>query len=258
MRLGIVMPVRNCLEYTQQAIESIKTFYHYDLVVIDDHSDQPMKDWLLEEVELIPEMGLITDPKTSGVAANWNLGIRKLIEFSDCDTFLVLNNDILLHPQTIDNLVERLNEGDVIMVTGTNVAQYATPDKIFNYPITDYSESEHPDFSCFLINKHFIEKIGWFDENFIGAYMEDCDAHARIVLAGEIAVACNSAPYYHYSSRTLQENPRLAEQIHENHLKNQRYFAKKWGVSHVNDVEKMREVYYKHPFDDESKSIKDW
>lgn len=259
MKLGIIFPVRNVLDLTKAAIDSIITKYPYQVYVIDDRSDQLMKDWLNgKHADSRTDIKFISDPEGStGLAYNWNLGIQMAIE-DGCDLFLILNNDIILHPQTIDNLVERIMEGDLVMATGVNVALYCTPETIKDYPVGERSETEHPDFSCFMINMRFLESIGWFDEHYNGAYMEDCDTHARIALAGEKAVTCNQCPYYHYASQTILRNPQVADEIRQRHHENQQYFASKWGCNHVNDVEDMRKVYWKTPFNDPNKTIKDW
>lgn len=254
MKVGIVMPVRNCLEYTREAIKSIKTVHEHTVYVIDDHSDQPTKDWLQSH----PHIVSFIDPVTKGLAGNWNLGIRAAFE-RGANYVLVVNNDILLNPHTIDNLVKRMEKGDLVMATGVNVAgQCPSPQDILTLTPGEESETEHPDFSCFMISPETIKKIGYFDENYIGAYVEDCDFHARITLAFEKAVTINQAPYYHYASRTIIENPKIVEDVRRNHSLNEDYFRGKWGHVHVSDVPIMRDVYFKTPFNDQSKTIKDW
>jgi GT2 family glycosyltransferase len=89
------------------------------------------------------------------------------------------------------------------------------------------------------------------------AYFEDGDFHARIALAGEIAVSTISAIYYHFASKTVQENDYLKPIVREAFIGNKAYFIKKWGIEPVGDVPKMLEVYYKTPFNDPSRDLKD-
>jgi len=53
MKIGIVMAVRNCLELTKSAIESIRTRFPYQVYIIDDHSDGAMKDWLAGRSDIV-------------------------------------------------------------------------------------------------------------------------------------------------------------------------------------------------------------
>jgi GT2 family glycosyltransferase len=118
------------------------------------------------------------------------------------------------------------------------------------------TDREHPDFSCFMITKETIDKIGWFDENFRVAYFEDSDYHARIALAGEKAISTISAIYWHYASKTVQENDYLKPIVAEAFKGNKAYFIEKWGHENVGDVPKMLEVYYNTPFNKPDKDIK--
>lgn len=253
MKLGIIFAVRNCLEFTKAAIASVETKHDHQIFAVDHFSDKETADWLDSQENLIT-----LHPKdTKGLADNWNRGILAAIA-DGCDYFAILNNDIVLHRTTLDTLVDRLEGYGAVMVTGVNVAGSTTPETIKDSPIPEATTCEHPDFSCFLIGTDFLEKIGWFDQNYIGAYMEDCDTHARIALAGEKALCCGDAPYYHHASGTAKCNPDLAREIGRNHELNKAYFRRKWGRNHVNHVDEMRELYFKTPFNDPNKTVKDW
>lgn len=254
-KVGIVMTVRDCLGLSQHAVETFKTKHPSQIYVVDDRSRQDMKDWLAVRTDIV---SIIDPPNSTGLAFNWNVGVKRAID-DGCTHILISNNDVLLHPEMIDNLVERMNRGDAVMVTGVNVAgACGRPEDILILEVGPDQESEHPDFSCFMITPKTIELIGWFDENYIGAYVEDCDYHARIVIAGEKAIAYNRAPYYHYASRTIAENPHIAPTIHQNHARNEGYFAGKWGHPHVSDTADMHQVYWKTPFNDPNKTVRDW
>jgi GT2 family glycosyltransferase len=254
-KIGIIIPVRNCLDLTVAAVASVKTKYPYQVYVVDDRSDPPMKLWLEARRDII---ALVDPPGSTGLAFNWNLGISYASQDS-CSHILVANNDILLHPETIDSLVERMDRGDVVMATGVNVASRCpVPEDIFQLEVGEESESEHPDFSCFMITKKTIDRVGWFDQNFVGAYVEDCDYHARIALLGERAVSYNRAPYFHYASQTLRQNVDIAPEIQQRHARNNEYFCRKWGRLPVGDVEAMRQLYFNTPYNDPQRSAKEW
>src|SRR5258708_7672447 len=80
---------------------------------------------------------------------------------------LVANNDILFHPAAIDTMVDRMNQGDVVLVSADDKSsQIPEPDSIFDYVVDDFAEVQRPDFACFMITENTIQQIGWFDERF--------------------------------------------------------------------------------------------
>lgn len=257
-KVGIIIPVRNCLHYTVASIESIKTKHPYEIFVVDDRSTDGTKQWLQAQ-SLRPGFYSVSDPaESTGLAYNWNLGCKMALE-SGCTHLLVANNDVLYHPETIDALVDRIDRGDVVMATGVNVQGLCpSPTDIFTLERGEDTEAEHPDFSMFMITAETIEKIGRFDENFKGAYCEDCDFHARVILLGERAICVNLAPYYHYASATVRENPHLSGEISSRHHENKDYFRRKWGCEIVSEPAQMRAMYNSHPYADPAYSPKQW
>jgi GT2 family glycosyltransferase len=253
-KIGIIIPAVNCLEYSKKTIDSIKTSHPYEIIFIDNGSTDGTKDWLKTQ-----SFTKIIDPQVSGLAAVWNLSILKARELG-CSLFLVLNNDIILSPTTIDNLVKKMSTGKYVMATGVNQHEGCEKPEDMLLKSVEYKEdepdNEHPDFSCFLINDNTIDKIGWFDENFITAYFEDSDYHARIALSGEKAVSTISAIYYHFESKTVKMNPQIREIVKESFEHNRDYFKEKWGHENVGDVPEMRKKYWKNPFNDPKKDIK--
>jgi GT2 family glycosyltransferase len=257
MKIGIIIPVHNNLDLTKEAVDSIKTVHPFQIYIIDDHSNQDMKDWLNSRPDIIK----IIDPEGStGLSYNWNSGIRLALA-DGCTHILVANNDVLFNPATIDRLVERIDVGDVVMVTGTNINNGQDPKEILNADPDQYGvgESPHPDFSCFMIKPDTLEKIGWFDENFLTAYFEDNDYHARIVLSGNTAIKLHNAPYFHYGAKTINNATAEKQKTIQEHFSNNAiYFIQKWGVYAVSDPEKFAEQYFPTPFNDSNKTIKEW
>ena len=254
-KIGIITVAINCLKYSKQTIDSIKTKYPYEIIFIDNGSTDGTKKWLDSRKDIIS----YKDPMVSSLAGCWNLGIKRAIA-DGCSHFLVLNNDLILSPNLIDNLVRKMQTEKYVMVTGVNQYEGINEPKEMMEKYVEYDENEtdreHPDFSCFMINKKTIDKIGWLDENFMVAYFEDSDFHARIALAGEKAISTVSAIYYHYASKTVQENDYLKPIVREAFIGNEAYFIEKWGCKPVGDVPEMLKVYYKTPFDNPDKNIK--
>jgi len=253
-KIGIIVPAVNCLKYSKQTLDSIKTKHPYEIIFVDNGSTDGTKNWLKTQ-----DFTKIIDPQVSGLAAVWNLGIVEA-RLKGCSMFLILNNDIILSPDSIDNLAKKLLTRKYVMVTGVNQQEGCAQPEDMLLKNTEYVEDEpdnyHPDFSCFMIDDNTIQKVGWFDENFIVAYFEDSDYHARIALAGEKAVSTISAIYYHFASKTIQGNPQLKKIITQAFEHNDKYFEEKWGHKNVGDVPDMIKKYNKNPFGNPKKDYK--
>ena len=188
------------------------------------------------------------------VSSAWNDGIQKAADL-DCDYVLVINTDIVFKSNAIDRLVAFAEAyKEAIIWTASEYSDLA----LLEESPEDENFSEHPHFSCFMVNpKEFIEKFGKFDENFRPAYLEDGDAHARLSLAGEKCYIYGGSKFYHFGSRTIKSD---TEEWNKNTIsfpKNQQYFVDKWGHPPVGEVARMKEVYFKTPYN-EDKPLNYW
>ena len=194
-----------------------------------------------------------------GFQRSVNFGVAYGIEHG-AEAFLVCNNDIVIHPEAIWRLVERLSKGDAGMVTCMDIRGEMQQFGIMPSTIGTVSakekelvdEAPNPNFSAFMISKDCWEVCGEMDEGFYPAYFEDTDYHYRMNVLEIPAITFPPALFYHFGSRTqneAQENgqPMVPGGLFEN---NRAYMMKKWGST------KAEEIVYTHPFDDETKSIR--
>lgn len=143
------------------------------------------------------------------------------------DYCLILNNDLILHPQAIDNLVTFAeSHPDFLLWTMTEWSDMRTLAKAK----WDGSFSLHPHFSAFMVNHRTLQLIGWFDENLRPAYFEDNDYHIRILLKGKHAAATTTAKFYHFGSRTVNVDDALKPSVKAGYQQNRIYMKKKWGL----------------------------
>ena len=281
MKLYVVMPVINCLDLTQGAVDSLLASIPFTVIVIDNGSVDGTQRWgnMLDGQDIMNKRTFkyVRNPTGKSVAASWNQGIKIAFEDPQCEYVAVLNNDVVLHPKTLDHLMAFMDKTKYLMTTGDNIKDRMSIEVMqqmelpVNYsdhdlqPINDW-RAEGPDFSCFLINRETIRVIGWFDENYIGAYCEDQDYHARCQRCRDHVIAHNdqgisasqvhfkrlsTAPYFHYASQTLAKNVALRSDIANNHGHNHNYYLQKWGGEH-NDV--MDGKGFVTPFGDATKN----
>jgi hypothetical protein len=229
-KLGVVVPVINQFQKAIKAIESVKARCHKDIYIIDQwRTRRPL-------------------------ARAWNEGVLSAIN-DGCNYILVINDDVLFAPYTVDALIDAFKEDEkIVMTTGSNQRkQLSDPEDIFSLmPPSSCEIADHPDFSCFLIKDDFFTKVGLFDENFDPSYFEDNDCHHRIKLLGYRAISTPLAPYYHYGSSSQNAHhgePLCAPQQFE---ACRAYFKRKWGNNP--DAENL----WRYPYNNDGFSPKKW
>lgn len=226
--VAVIIPVMNQYELAIKALESV----------------QYAGRW---EPFIIPNWG-----NNIGVAPAWNKGVydalRKGYEYC-----LIINDDIVLSPSLIDILTIRASSIDYTLVSGTDGKGLYLPDQVRRGEINRLSYDQDiidaPHFSCFMITKNTIERVGWFDDNFAPAYFEDNDYCHRCVLSGYMPVRSQSAIFYHYGSATQNAGKRVvSSDLFKN---NRKYYVEKWGG------EPGREQYT-HPYNNETLTIRNY
>lgn len=231
MNLTIVIACVNLWNrFTKPCLDSIRTSRPYRVVLVDNGSTDETREKASKLVS--PTFVHRRYEKNIGAAGAWNWGIADGFE-KGARYVLVLNNDILLHPHCIDRLIDRIECGDIALATALDLRdELATADDVFRVPSEAkiaVPESEHPNFSAFLVSRHCWEMVGPFDEKFYPAYFEDNDYHYRILMAGLRAINYPPAMFYHYGSRTQNEAcaaPLVPSSLFD---ENRRRYVEKWG-----------------------------
>lgn len=223
MELYIIMPTFNCVKYTQQTLGSIKTNLPCNVIIVDNASTDGTLQ-LLNDLSKISNQIIIRNMKRISLSAAWNMGLKRAMQDSEFKYAYVLNNDLILEPYQLEVLVAFAKDHpEYVIMSGLNTRVWKKrPNEIVEGACN---------FSAFFITKSCLEKVGLFDENFLGAYFEDNDYALRVKKAGlKMCVVCDVG-FNHFGSVTLREGLTKQEQAHQNacFINNREYFRKKWG-----------------------------
>lgn len=214
MVIGVVMPVTVHFDMAIESLATIKSNrYHWQPYI-----------WIQRKGDRLPLAGV------------WNWGIGKAFE-NNCDLVLVINDDILFAPYTLDVMVGSAIDGQYGFVSASNVRdELDRPRAILKYPQPPEG-TQTLDYSAFMIDEDTYDKVGVFDENFDPIYFEDNDYTYRMKLAGIKYAGLTQAAYFHYGSQTHHELVRTEGGNERARLfqKNAAYFQKKWGGSPGNE-----------------------
>lgn len=229
---GIAVYISNDLhlEFTEKTVQSIQTDHDYEVILINNYCAPEYR----ERLDLL---GKVIPNDVNCVSSAWN----KAIDYGrsqKVDYIFCPNNDIIFHPQAVDNLIQfSIDHPEFILWTAN---QYADLRSIKSAEFGT-SFDEHPHFSCWMVKPDFVDilgekekntkepKPGYFDENFVPAYFEDGDMHNRILRAGFKAGKTASSVFYHFGSRTIKSDDTLNIQNAHTYEQAREYFKKKWG-----------------------------
>lgn len=236
MITSIVIATYNKLEYTQQCIESIRSYTAagtYEIIVVDNASTDGSVDWLRAQ----PDIRLIANDHNEGFPRACNQGIQ--IAHGD---ILLLNNDTVVTSNWLNNMRVALYSSDLVGAVGcvTNSAAYyqavpvdhSTLEEMQAFAASmNHSNSELWEERlkligfCMLVRKSIIDRIGGLDERFSPGNYEDDDYSLRIRLAGYRLILCKDTFIHHFGSTSFRENKSYAKLMQTNRQK----FMDKWG-----------------------------
>ena len=246
-KVSIIILGFNKVEYTKKCIESIRKYTRqkYELILVDNGSNDDTEKYFRS----IPNAKVIINPTNFGVARGWNQGMR----IADGDYLLILNNDIIVGPNWLENMVRLAESDPSIGLVGPRSNYIAGPQIVRNVPYKVESEiqdfidtwqSEHDltasEFGfikgfCHLIPRRVFSKIGLYDERYGKGNFEDDDYCMRIHLHDYTAVIAHDSFIHHYGSVSFNQESVDWKALM---IENQKKYAQKWakGRSAINDT----------------------
>jgi len=233
-RLCTIILEFNNPQMTLDTLQSLKKAILPDnidhhIVIIDN---SPVPDGSLKrKISRFKNVELITTLQNTGFAAGNNLGIKKGLKKS-YDLFLLLNNDVLVHPGFLKQLINSLKTGADMVVPKIYFAPgfeyhrkrykksqlgkvlwyaggYFDWKNVFGRHLgvdeVDIGQYDQPkiidfaNFCCILIKREVFDTIGFLDPQYF-LYWEDADFSQRARLAGFTQYYQPKAVIWHKSS----------------------------------------------------------
>lgn len=245
-RVPIIIALWNQLEYTKQAVETLKRNTHsnmYEVVFVDNASTDGTKEYLKQLIQDDPEhFRVVTNTENKGFAGGINAGLQAISSFN-WEYAAIANNDLLFTPNWLLQLLEciQATQYDICApvsnaaggTQGINVG-YKTVGEIDQWASTyhqvnagTWTDEGRLVGLCWVMTRKVFETVGYFDERFIGGMWEDNDYCLRAKLAGFKMICDRSTVVHHYMSKTFQGNKMDAGQLFRDNRK--RYYDK-WSA----------------------------
>ena len=204
-KITIIIPLYNAEKYIEECIKSIIDAEPRDkeIIVVNNNSTDKSPEIVskFKKVKLVHEL-------KKGPSAARNKGIKE----STGEILLFLDDDLIIDKNYIMEIVNTFNENKKIMAVGGCAHSYDQKSIIslsHEVRLMGYNPNRKGIFEVktiptmtFSTYKKIIDKIGYFDENLMGA--EDYDLCLRIRNAGYKCVMNNKAIVYHHNPTNMK------------------------------------------------------
>lgn len=199
-KAAIITPTWNNSDYTLRCLQALKEHTaDFVFIWIDNGSTDAERARVGAEIERleIPHSSIM-NPTNLGYSKAVNQGLR-LVLAGDFDPIVMLNNDVRVTPRWLEKLRHYLDRyerlGAVGPIPDNGLPGWDYFKKYVGYRSGDpatFINSRHPQllpktmvpFSCAVIRRRVIEKVGFLDESFSPCLGEDNDYNDRIAEAG--------------------------------------------------------------------------
>jgi len=224
-KVSIIILNWNGLKDTVECLESLKkvTYPNYEVIVVDNGSKG-------NDVQVLEErfgdyIHLIRNDRNYGYTGGNNIAIRYVLKNSSPDYFLILNNDTIVAPDFLGQMIKVAESDASIGIVGPKVYYYDFPSRIqsagakINMRTSQNSligikqidtgqfdtqqEADYVSGCCLLIKKELIQKVGLFDESYF-CYWDETDYCARAREAGYKVVYTPEAKMWHKAPLKLK------------------------------------------------------
>jgi len=189
----------------------------------------------LGSIKSIHDWSVIVDGRDISLADKWNYAINLGMDF---DYVFLVNNDILFYEDTIDSIIEFMeNNPDYLFVSSNQVFEGEVVDR----PEGIDENKLHWSFVAFK-PQDVVDKIGYVDTIFERGSFVDTEWEIRTRKLGYKMCRLLKSRFLHWNDSTHRLLPNYRDVFDSNHKK----LIEKWGGDNN----------YMHPYNDESLNLK--
>ena len=147
------------------------------VIIVDNHSSSACL-CMLEKISSDPRVNLIINKENLGVATALNQGVKHLTNYSESYSwFLSLDQDTLLFPFMLQNLISAFNEcpfNHQVGIIGSNYQEWTTGKILFNSQQENqiWAEVENLPTSGCLTSMKIFQHVGNFRDDFFIDYVD--------------------------------------------------------------------------------------
>lgn len=239
---AIVIVSYNACYMMQKNIECIRSTLlpeSYRVIVVDNASDDGVREWLREQQDII----LLENEQNVGFAPACNQAVRALRETArEQEDIFLLNNDTRLAYNSLFWLRMGLYESGKVGATGS-LSNYAGNNQQLNVEFTlpgeyldygarrnipdrfPYEERVRLSGFAMLIKGYVWDEAGGMDETFAPGYFEDDDLSMKILKSGYRLLLCRNSFIYHAGSQSFSKRSNVDELLVAHH----QLFVRKYG-----------------------------
>lgn len=207
MKTSIVIPCRYRPDLTQTCIDSILNYTKdFELILVQEGEDEKITTLLKEyEHDWQFKIKFVQNKIPKGFAGAMNTGLK--LADKDTDYYCFLNNDTVVTPNWLDEMLKAFDNPEVGCVSPTFSGTSSRQSVEWN----DGREIEYVYNPlgligvCFLIKKAVLDKVGQWDESFGLGGEEDYDLTIRISNAGYLLAIARKSYIYHYWGASFKE-----------------------------------------------------
>lgn len=225
VNVSVVILNWNRKEMLLDCLRSIKDLDYplYEIIVVDNAST----DGSVQAVrETYPDVVLIENEKNYGAIGGKNIGLRRALQ-SDVEYIYMQDNDIVAAKDALTKLVEVAEADPNVGMVGAMMYDYSKPNTILSAggtidwtqnvsrgrgdnqkDVGQFNKIEPVDYlwgGALLIRKSVLEKVGLFDEGYIGYWFEDTDLSVRVAKAGFKVLFNPFAKVWHKPHATAEQ-----------------------------------------------------
>lgn len=130
-RVAVLILNWNGKHDTLETLESVRglTYDNFEVLLVDNGSTDMSRETVSAQ---FPEVHIISSPTNLGVAGGRNLGLKAILERSDIEYVLFLDNDVTLEPRLLDKLVAAAESQADLGIIGPTIYYSSDPRRIWS------------------------------------------------------------------------------------------------------------------------------